>query len=197
VTGDADRAQASPDAEEPTASVPRQFGYFYEDFEIGLHFRHPLGRTVTETDNTWFTLLTMNTNQLHFNSHYAAHSPHSRQIVNSGFAIALLLGISVSDISQHAFANLGMTQIKLSSPLFVGDTLYGESVITQVRPSRSRPWAGIVGCFTRGLNQHGQDILSFHRSAMIYRRNAPQRPDDFPQPLTRLDLRLAEQVDEE
>lgn len=165
-------------------------GNFFDDFAVGQVFRHPLGRTVSETDNTWFTLLTMNTNQLHFNADYASRSKHGRLLVNSGLTIALLLGISVSDISQHAFANRAMTDIELVHPFFVGDTLYGESVITDLTASRSRPWAGIVTCFTRGLNQNGREILSFRRSVMVYRRGTSEQPVSFPDPETAIGLRI-------
>jgi itaconyl-CoA hydratase len=155
-------------------------GNFFEDFAVGDHFRHPLGRTISETDNSWFTLLTLNTNQLHFNADYAKRSAHKRELVNSGFTVALLLGISVSDISQQAYANLGWSEINLPNPLFVGDTLYGESVITGLRESRSRDWAGIVSCYTRGINQDGVEVANFRRSVMIYKRDAPEQPRAFP-----------------
>jgi acyl dehydratase len=147
-------------------------GNFFDDFALGMTFRHPLGRTISETDNTWFTLLTMNTNQLHFNADYAASSPHGRLLVNSGLSVALLLGISVSDISQNAIANLGWTDIELTHPLFVGDTLYGHSTITGLRESQSRPDAGIVSCHSRGINQDGVEILTFHRSVLVWKREA-------------------------
>ena len=166
-------------------------GYFLEDFIVGDCFQHPLGRTITEADNTWFTLLTMNTNQLHFNADYALRSLHGRQVVNSGFSIALLLGISVSDISQNAFANLGLTDIVLGHPLWIGDTLYGESMVVTVRNSVSRPWAGVVTVATRGLNQDGTEVLSFRRSAMIYKRDAEEVPRAFPKPTVGIRDRFA------
>src|SRR5262249_50053419 len=131
-------------------------------------------------DNRWFTLLTLNTNQLHFNADYASQSPHGRELVNSGLTVALVLGISVSDISQNAIANLGWTDIKLVAPMFVGDTLYAESVITDLRPSDSRPNAGIVGVYSRGLNQDGVEVLHFRRSVMVYRRHARDQAVRFP-----------------
>jgi itaconyl-CoA hydratase len=142
-------------------------GRFFEDFEVGDHFEHPLGRTITEADNAWFTLLTMNTNELHFNDHYAEQrSMTGRQIVNSGLTVAMVLGISVSDISQNAIANLGWTDIELLHPVLVGDTLYADSLVTGCRRSASRPHAGIVECLTRGINQHGdrRDELSPERA---------------------------------
>ena len=160
----------------------RNEGPFFEDFAIGDVYRHPLGRTISETDNRWFTLLTMNTNELHFNADMAARSEQGREIVNSALTVAIVLGISVSDISQNAVANLGWTQIKLTAPVFTGDTLYGESVITDLRSSRSRTYAGIVSCRTRGLNQRGVQVLSFLRSVMVYRREPGQAVRRFPEP---------------
>src|SRR5258708_4551752 len=117
---------------------------YYEDFAIGDVFRHALGRTISETDNTWFTLLTMNTNQVHFNLHYAQQSTFGRLLVNSGLTLAIVLGLSVADTSQNAIANLGWTDIVLPHPVFVGDTLYAESRVLELRESASRPYAGIV-----------------------------------------------------
>jgi itaconyl-CoA hydratase len=156
-------------------------GRYFEDFAIGDHYQHPLGRTITAADNTWFTLLTMNTHQLHFNDDYAAKTEFGRQLVNSGLSVAIVLGISVSDVSQHAVANLGWTDIRLPHPLFVGDTIYAESLVTAVRESRSRPLAGIVSVFTRGLNQDGDVCVSFDRTVLVHRRSAAAR---FPFPKT-------------
>ncbi len=157
-------------------------GRFFEDFQVGDIYRHPLGRTITEADNTWFTLLTMNTNQTHFNSHYAALSEFGRPLVNSGLSVAILLGITVSDISQNAVANLGWDDIRLTHPLFAGDTLYGESLVLELRESRSRPHAGIVSVHSRGLNQDGAECLSWRRTVMVLRRDAAQSAGSFPTP---------------
>lgn len=156
-------------------------GRYFEDFAAGDHFRHPLGRTITATDNAWFTLMTMNTHQLHFNDDYAANTEFGRQLVNSGLSVAMVLGISVSDVSQHAVANLGWTNIALPHPLFVGDTLYAESLVTATRDSKSRPQAGIVSVFTRGLNQHGDICVTFDRTILVHRRSAGER-FLFPEP---------------
>jgi itaconyl-CoA hydratase len=156
-------------------------GRYFEDFTVGDHYRHPLGRTITGTDNAWFTLLTMNTHQLHFNDDYAERTEFGRQLVNSGLSVAMVLGISVSDVSQHAVANLGWTNITLPHPLFVGDTLYGESLVTAARASRSRPDAGIVAVHTRGLNQHGTVCVTFDRTVLVHRRSAAAR-FPFPEP---------------
>ncbi|QBI21182.1 MaoC family dehydratase [Egibacter rhizosphaerae] len=157
-------------------------GRYFEDFEVGDVYRHPLGRTISEADNTWFTLLTMNTNQLHFNAHYAERSTFGRVLVNSGLTVAMVLGLSVSDLSQNAVANLGWDEIRLTHPVFVGDTLYAESLVLNVRESESRPYAGIVRARTRGLNQDGTEVLDYKRTVMIYKRNAPQDKGHFPEP---------------
>jgi acyl dehydratase len=162
-------------------------GRYFEDFVVGDVYRHPLGRTISETDNTWFTLLTMNTNQMHFNAHYASSSTFGRLLVNSGLSVAMVLGISVTDLSQTAIANLGWDEIRLLHPLFVGDTLYAESIVTELRESASRPYAGIVTARTRGLNQDGDVILEYRRSVMVYKRDATQDKGHFPEasePLT-------------
>lgn len=155
-------------------------GRYFEDFEVGDVYRHPLGRTLTAADNTWFTLLTMNTNQMHFNDHYASRSSFGRQLVNSGLTVAIVLGQSVTDISQNAIANLGWEEINLSHPVFVGDTLYAESVVLELRGSKSRPYAGIVKCHTRGLNQDGDVCISWNRSVLVYRRDATFDKGYFP-----------------
>jgi acyl dehydratase len=160
-----------------------QKGNFYEDFALGQVYRHQLGRTIGEADNRWFSLLTMNTNQLHFNADYAKKSEHGQELVNSGLTVALVLGLSVADISQNAIANLGWKEIRLTAPVFVGDTLYGESIITGVRSSASRPKAGIVTCATRGINQRGEEVLDFERTFMVWRSEADAIPY-FPEPTT-------------
>ena len=158
-------------------------GRYYEDFEVGDIYRHPLGRTITEADNTWFTLLTMNTNQSHFNSHAAGHGAFGRPIVNSGFTIALVIGQSVIDTSQNAFANLAIDNLRLTRPVFVGDTIYSESLITAKRESASRPDAGIVSMKSRGLNQDGDVALTFDRTFYVYKRDAAGRSTAyFPEP---------------
>jgi acyl dehydratase len=156
-------------------------GRFLEDFAVGEVYRHPLGRTISEADNTWFTLLTMNTHQSHFNAHYAEGTPFGRVLVNSGLTIALVLGQTVADVSQNAVANLEMTDVRLTHPVFVGDTLYAESICTAVRDSRSRPEVGIVSTYTRALNQDGVECLAFRRSVMVNRRASPTAGSPFPQ----------------
>jgi len=157
-------------------------GRFYEDFAVGDSYQHPFGRTISETDCTWFTQLTCNTNQNHFNAHLATSNPVSggRILVNSGYTVALVLGLSVIDISQNAVANLGWTDIRLSNPVFVGDTLYAESIVTELRRSKSRPGMGIITAFTRGLNQDGTEVVSWTRSVMVPDRATGIGQDYFP-----------------
>ena len=158
-------------------------GRFYEDFEVGDVYQHPLGRTITEADNIWFTLLTQNTNQMHFNNHYAEQSRFGKALVNSGFTIALVLGQSVSDVSQNAIVNLEMNDLRLTHPVFVGDTLYSESRVLGKRESKSRPYAGIIEVRTRGLNQDGDVFLTYRRAVMVYKRGQFDMMDTFPRGL--------------
>jgi acyl dehydratase len=154
------------------------FGRCFEDFAVGDVYRHPLGRTITETDNVWFTALTMNTNQLHFNNHYSQDGLYGRALVVSPLTLAVVTGLSVPDISQHAVANLGWDEVRMPAPVFVGDTLYAESRVEDLRESKSRPTVGIVTVRTRGLNQDGKVVLTFRRTVMVARRG--HEPDPFP-----------------
>jgi itaconyl-CoA hydratase len=157
-------------------------GRFFEDFEVDDLYRHPLGRTICEADNTWFALLTMNTNQMHFNAPYAEHSEFKRPLVVSTLTLAIAVGQSVTDISQNAFANLGLDEVRLTQPVFVGDTLWSESLVLDKRESNSRPHAGIVTVRTRTLNQQGAEVLSFKRTFYVYKTGATQVQDVFPVP---------------
>jgi itaconyl-CoA hydratase len=155
-------------------------GRFYEDFTVGDLYQHPLGRTISEADNTWFTLLTMNTNELHFNHEYAKRSEFGRPLVVSTLTIAIAIGQSVVDTTQNAFANLGLDKLVLTAPVFVGDTMWSESVVLDKRESASRPHAGVVTIRTRSLNQDGVDLLSFERTFYVYRAGAEQASSAFP-----------------
>jgi len=143
------------------------FGRHYEDFRVGDVYEHRPGRTISETDNTWFTLLTMNTHPMHFDAEYAKASEFGKCIVCSPFTVALLVGMSVTDVSQKAIANLGWTDITLTAPVFAGDTLYAESEVLEKRESKSRPGAGIVTVKTTGKNQDGKVIGHFVRKILI------------------------------
>ncbi|MCS7001401.1 MAG: MaoC family dehydratase [Dehalococcoidia bacterium] len=145
-------------------------GRFFEDFAVGDIYRHNLGRTLTETDNIWFTLLTMNTNPSHFDSEYSKNTPFGKPLINSCLTLAIVTGQSVPDVSENAVANLGWDEVRLPNPLFVGDTLYAESEVLETRESKSRPNAGIVTIRTRGYNQHGDIVIEFKRTVMVYRR---------------------------
>lgn len=166
------------------ASSDGRIGRYFEDFEIGDVYKHPYGRTITEADNIWFTLLTNNSNQMHFNDHYAKRSTYGRYLVNSGLTVAIVLGLSVLDVSQNGMANLSWDEIRLPHPVFVGDTLYAESLVVDSRESRSRPYAGIVSVKTRGLNQDGEVVVTWKRSVMVYKRDAPQDKGHFPEAAT-------------
>jgi acyl dehydratase len=155
-------------------------GRFFEDFTAGDVYRTWTGRTVLETDNVWFSNLTMNTNQMHFNREWAARTEFDRPLVVSTFTLALVLGMAVRDTSENAIANLGWTDIKLPKPVFVGDTLWAESEVLSARESKSRPFAGIVEVRTRGINQRHEVVIEFRRSFMIFKRDAPELRDMFP-----------------
>jgi itaconyl-CoA hydratase len=146
------------------------FGRYFEDFTVGDIYEHRPNRTLTETENTWFTLLTMNQHPMHFDVEYAKHSEFGRCIIASPFTVALMVGMSVSDVSQKAIANLGWKEIKLTHPLFAGDTLSAESEVLDKRESKSRPNAGIVSVRTRGFNQAGTLVCEFDRTMLIARR---------------------------
>jgi len=163
------------------AAAPKVWrGRFYEDFDVGDVFRSRLGRTITETDNIWFTNLTLNMNPIHFDAHYASQTEFKRPLVNSCFTLALVTGISVIDL-QHAFANLGWDEVRLPAPVFNGDTIYAESEVLELREPRSRPEVGIVKVRTTGYNQDGTVVITFIRTIMIYKRaHVPKLPRPVP-----------------
>ena len=142
-------------------------GLYYEDFEVGDIYEHWPGRTVTETDNIWFTNLTMNTHPVHFDLNYASHSEFGKPLVNSTLTLALVAGMAVSSTSQKAIANLGWEEIKIPNPVFVGDTIYAESEVLDKRESKSRPNQGIVKVLTRGLKADGSEFMTFERSFLV------------------------------
>lgn len=146
------------------------FGRYFEDFNVGDIYEHRPGRTVTQTENIWFTLLTMNTHPMHFDEEYAKASEFGKCIICSPFTVALMVGMSVTDVSQKAVANLGWSEIKLTHPLYAGDTLYAESEVLDKRESKSRAGAGIVTVKTTGLNQDGKVISTFSRTMLIAKK---------------------------
>jgi len=150
-------------------------GRFFEDFEVGDIYEHPLGRTVTTTDNSWFTLLTQNTAPIHFDHAYAEKTEFGRPLVDSTFTVALVTGQSVTDVSQNVFANLGWDEIRLPAPVFEGDTIYSRSEVLERRESRSRPNVGVVTVKTTGYNQDGIVVITFKRTLLVYKKgHAPE-----------------------
>ena len=162
-------------------NAPKEWrGRFYEDFEVGDVYRSRFGRTITDTDNIWFTCLTMNTNPIHFNVPFAERTQFGQPLVNSAFTVALVTGLTVPDTSENAAANLQWTDIKLPKPVYVGDTLWAESEITDLRESKSNPSVGIVSMRCRGINQRREVVIEFKRTFMVYKREAPEVQDTFP-----------------
>jgi acyl dehydratase len=148
------------------------YGRYLEDFVVGDVYEHRPGRTITESDNINFSLMTMNAHPMHCDANFAARSEFKRPLVNSGLTLAIVLGMTVNDVSGKAIANLGWKEIKLTAPVFPGDTLYAESEVLEVRESKSRPTQGIVTTLTRGFNQDGVQIMEFTRMSLIPRRGA-------------------------
>jgi itaconyl-CoA hydratase len=155
-------------------------GRFYEDFSVGDTFRSRLGRTITEADNIWFTCLTLNTNQIHFNVPYSERTQFGQPLVNSAFTLALVTGMTVPDTSENAAANLAWTDIQLPKPVFVGDTLWAESEILGLRESKSNSSVGIVSMRCRGVNQRREVVIEFKRTFMVYKREAPEAASAYP-----------------
>src|SRR5579864_3827529 len=152
-------------------------GRFFEDFEVGDVYEHALGRTITTTDNIWFTLLTQNTQPIHFDHHYAEQTEFGKPLVNSCLTLSLVTGQSVSDVSQNVMANLGWDEVRLPQPVFEGDTIHSQTEVLEKRESRSRPNIGIVTVKTTGYNQDGKVVITFKRTIMVYKRGqAPQIP---------------------
>ena len=161
-----DAAAAGPDK-------PASCGRYFEHFNVGDVYPHWPGRTISETDNTWFTLLTMNTHPLHFDVVYAARSEFGRPLVNSCLTLSMVVGMSVNDLSQNAVANLGWDKIKLTAPVFVGDTIYAQSEVLDTRESRSRPNQGIVTVRTTGRKADDTAFMNFERAFLIPKSGAP------------------------
>ncbi len=146
------------------------YGRYYEEFFVGDVYEHRPGRTITESDNTWFTLLTMNQHPIHFDTEYASHSEFGKPLVNSCLTLSLIAGMTVSDVSQKNIANLGWTDIKLPNPVFVGDTLTAETEVLDMRESNSRPTQGIVTVRTAGFKQSGDVVMTFDRVMLVPKR---------------------------
>jgi acyl dehydratase len=145
-------------------------GRFFEDFEVGDVYEHPLGRTILPADNVWFTCLTMNTNPIHFDAEYSSRTEFKKPLVNSCFTLALVTGQSVSDLTMNGVANLGWDAVTLPHPLFEGDTVYSKSEVLETRASKSRPKVGIVRVKTTGMNQRRETVIEFTRTFMVWKR---------------------------
>ena len=156
-------------------------GRYYEDFEVGDIYRSRYGHTVTEADNALFTQLTHNTNPLHFDAEYAKQTKWGRILVNSTFTLALMTGMSVSDVSENAMANLGWENVKLTHPVFIGDTLYCETEVLSKRESNSYPEAGIIKVRSRGINQDGKVVIDYTRTIMVYKKDSAPARARFPE----------------
>jgi itaconyl-CoA hydratase len=155
-------------------------GLYWEDFVPGDVFEHRPGRTVLDTDNVYFTLLTLNVQQVHFDAAYAEKTEWKRLLVDSTFTLALLTGMSVRTVSAKVVANLGWDKVKATHPVFAGDTLYAESTILSKRVSKSRPTQGIVTVATRGINQSGIEVMNFERTMLVYRRgHSPEEAANY------------------
>jgi itaconyl-CoA hydratase len=138
----------------------------YEELEVGAVYESRFGRTVLEADNVWFTLLTLNSNPIHFDAEYAASTEWERPLVDSTFTLALVTGLSVADVSERG-VNLGWDEVRLLKPVFAGDTIRAETEVLSKRESQSRPDSGIVRVRTRGLNQRDEVVISFERAIML------------------------------
>src|SRR5215469_5313786 len=150
-------------------------GRTYEDFVVGETIRHSVGRTVTTTDNIWFTLLTANTNPIHFDAHYSAQTEFGKPLVNSSFTLALVTGLSVADVSRYA-VNLGWDEVRMPAPVFEGDTIYAQTEVLSCRESNSRPHMGLVEIKTLGFKQDGTVVMEFKRTILVHKRGHTPLP---------------------
>ena len=161
---------AAPDPDAEARVVPGWSGRLFEDFTVGDVYYHPFGKTVTEADNQWFTLLTQNVAKTHVDANYAGRTEFGKPLVNSTFILALVTGQSTIDLSMNVFANLGWDQVRMPRPVFEGDTIYSRSEVLGTRESKSRPHVGIVRVKTTGFNQERTVVLEFTRTFMVYKR---------------------------
>lgn len=150
-----------------------EIGLYYEDFTVGDVYEHRPGRTLTDADNIHFSLLTMNYHPMHCDAAFAQKSEFGKLLINSGLTLAIVLGMTVPEVSGKAVANLGWKEIRLLAPVFAGDTIYAESEVLEKRASKSRPRQGIVTVRTTGRKQDGTVFMTFERSALIQSRESP------------------------
>lgn len=150
-------------------------GKYFEDLHVGQQFRHPLGRTISEADNLLFSALTMNTQPLHINEDFASRTSFGRRIVNGIFTLGLVVGLSVGELTEGTIvANLSYERVSHPNPVFHGDTLYAESEVLDLRPSRSRPECGIVRLKQTGRNQNGEVVIELERTVLFLKRPGAQ-----------------------
>jgi len=148
-------------------------GLWFEEFEVGRVFEHEIRRTMTEADNMWFSNATYNPAQIHIDAEYCKSTEFGKPLMNSIFSLGLVIGLSVQDTTMGTtVANLGMTEVRFSNPVFYGDTLRSRSTVTEVRASKSRPNAGIVTFLHQGFNQRDQEVVTCTRQALMLRRPA-------------------------
>lgn len=145
-------------------------GNVYEDFEVGRVFDHHWGRTITESDNTLFTTLTLSYNPLYFNEPYARENGHPRVVANPMLVFCVVFGLTVEDLSERGGAFLGVDELTFHTPVYPGDTLTARSTVVSMRPSSSRPSEGIVTWHTEGFNQAGTRVIDFNRTNLVARR---------------------------
>ena len=149
-----------------------EIGMYFEDFKVGDIYEHRPGRTITEADNIQFSLLTMNQHPAHCDAHFASQTEFGKPLVNSALTLAIIVGMTVAEVSGQAIANLGWKDINLTGPVFPGDTVYAESEILALRPSKSRPGQGIVTVRTTGTKQDGSVFMTFERNALVHSRES-------------------------
>jgi itaconyl-CoA hydratase len=157
-------------------------GRYFEDFAVGDIYNHPMGRTLTAVDSRWFTLITQNVAKTHLDVEFAAQTEYKLPLVNSTFILALVTGQSTIDLSFNVYANLGWDEVRMPATVFEEDTIYSRSIVLETRPSKSKPFVGLVTVATEGFNQHGTVVITYRRTFMVYRTGegpsvAGMRPD--------------------
>lgn len=152
------------------------FDKYFEDFHVGEVFKHWPGRTLTEFDDTWFSLMTMNQHPVHIDENYARQTQHGQRLVNGTLVFSLVVGMSVADISGRAIANLEYEEIKHTAPVFHGDTIYAESKVLEARESKSKPDRGVVYVESKGYNQKGEVVLTLRRRVLVPKRPLQESP---------------------
>lgn len=167
------------DCQQPLATSDRgqtilmPYGRYFDEFEVGQFFKHWPGRTISEADDTWFSLLTMNQHPVHIDANYAAGTQHGQRLVVGTLVFSIVVGMSVADVSGRAIANLDYSEVKHVGPVFHGDTIYAESRVADLRESTSKPDRGLVFVESRGFNQRGETVLTLKRTVLV-----PKRPHE-------------------